>query len=352
MIKINQFLPTLASGDAIGYETLAIQNILTEWGYESKIYVRDCHANVSKFCIPYSKYKPNKKDLALFHFALGSELSNYIAKLPTKKIMIYHNITPGKYLRGINDSLAKIVEDGREELATLCNKFDLAIGDSEFNQNELKSLGFQNTGVLPLLLDFSIYDVKPSRKILQNYDDDNVNIVFVGKIYPHKKQEDIVKSFYCYKKYINPSARLFLVGHCTGADKYQEMLLQLISDLELDDVYITGFVNNRELTAYYQIADVFLCMSEHEGFCVPLIESMHFDVPIIAYDSTAVPFTLDNSALLIKEKNYLEIAELVDLIVNDQRLRKTVIERQRERVKDFKIPLLKEQLKNHIENVI
>lgn len=352
MHNIHQFLPTLANGDAIGYETLAIQSILQEWGYNSKIFVRDCHSNVSKLCTPYTKYKPNKNDIIIFHFAIGSELSAYIAKLKATKIMIYHNITPGKYLLGINDDLAQQVDEGRRELKKLNNKFDLALSDSEFNRQELQQFGYKNTGVLPLLLDFSVYDVKPSKKILQSYNDDSANIIFVGKIYPHKKQEDVIKSFYCYKKYINPKSRLFLIGHSGGAEKYQEMLLELIKDLKLSDVHITGFVNNSELTAYYEIADLFLCMSEHEGFCAPLVESMHFKIPIIAFDSTAIPYTLNGASMLITNKNYLEIAELINLTITDKTIRNKIIENQTKRLADFDDKTIKKKLKTYIQNIV
>ncbi|RQD92770.1 glycosyltransferase, partial [Methanosalsum natronophilum] len=211
--------------------------------------------------------------------------------------------------------------------------FDIALGDSEYNRYELEQMGYPNTGVLPLLIDYSIY-TSWNHDLCNTYSDDWVNILFVGRISPNKKHEDIIKVFYYYKK-IKPKSRLFLPGGYGGCEPYFHSLQTLVQDLQLSDVHFPGKVPIEDLVSYYQVSDIFLCMSEHEGFNVPLVESMYFGVPIIAYNACAIPHTLGDAGILVKSKSYIEIAELINLIVEDQAIRERLISRQRERLKAF-----------------
>src|SRR5690606_3919553 len=148
--------------------------------------------------------------------------------------------------------------------------------------------------------------------------DGYTNLLFVGRIAPNKKQDDIIKIFYYYKKFINPESRLILVGSYIGMERYYSELIKLVNDLDLQDVFFTGHIPFESILAYYQISHLFLCMSEHEGFCVPIVEAMLFDLPIIAYRSSAVPATLGNAGFVVSEKNYKAIAELIHIVLNDQ----------------------------------
>ena len=178
------------------------------------------------------------------------------------------------------------------------------------------------------------------------------NIVFTGRIAPNKKQEDVIKAFYCYKKYYDSSARLFLVGSYKEDDEYYQKLKEYVWRLGVKDVYFTGHIKFNQILAYYKIADVFLCMSEHEGFCVPLVEAMFFDVPIIAYNSTAIPSTLGGSGILLDDKNPIIAAKMIDILVNDAELRQKVLKNQRERLEDFKYEKIKEQFEQYLNDFI
>jgi glycosyltransferase involved in cell wall biosynthesis len=314
-MEIHQILPTISPGDAIGNDVIEIRDILRKWGYKSDIYAQNIHPKMN--AKRYTDYKKvsSKDNLLIFHFSIGSEVSDFVKTLPDRKILIYHNITPHKYFIGINDYLANLLKTGRNELKSFAEITDLALGDSEYNRLELQELGFKNTDVLPILVDFEKYN-NPNHKLLERYEDDYMNILFVGQISPQKRQGDIIKAYYYYKC-INPKSRLFLVGNYEVSERYYEQLQELVRRLKLKDVYITGRVDFKDMVAYYKLADVFLCMSEHEGFCVPLLESMFFDIPVIAYNSTAMPYTLGKAGILIKEKNYEEIAEMINLLVED-----------------------------------
>jgi glycosyltransferase involved in cell wall biosynthesis len=349
-MEIHQILPTISPGDAIGNDVIEIRDILRKWGYKSDIYAQNIHPKMN--AKRYTDYKKvsSKDNLLIFHFSIGSEVSDFVKTLPDQKILRYHNITPHKYFIGINDYLANLLKTGRNELKSFAGITDLALGVSEYNRLELQELGFKNTDVLPILVDFEKYN-NPNHKLLERYEDDYMNILFVGQISPQKRQGDIIKAYYYYKC-INPKSRLFLVGNYEVSERYYEQLQELVRRLKLKDVYITGRVDFKDMVAYYKLADVFLCMSEHEGFCVPLLESMFFDIPVIAYNSTAMPYTLGKAGILIKEKNYEEIAEMINLLVEDTELRNRIIKKQNERLKEFDKEKVEKKLKEILGMVV
>jgi len=352
-MQIHQILPTLSPGDAIGNEVLEIKKILQSWGYISDIYAENIHPEMNNLAKNITEYKKvsSSKNIVIFHFAIGSDASEFVKNLPDKKMILYHNITPPNYFVGIDDRLVHLLKNGRKELKDFKDITDLALGVSEYNKNELAQIGFKNTGVLPILLDFDIYDQEPDKKILNQFNDNWINIIFVGRITPHKKQDDIIKIFYYYNKFINPYSRLILVGSI-GTDKYCDMLKLMIRKLDLGNVYITGQIKFKELLAYYKIADVFVSMSEHEGFCVPILESMYFNIPIIAYKSSAIPYTLENSGILVNKKNYIEIAEMTDLLLKNDELRKKIVKRQQERLEYFNRSNIEKKFKDYIESIV
>lgn len=355
-LQIHQILPTISYGDAISNHVLEIRTILRTLGYNSEIFVQHIHPKLAHHAIKnYREYKKfsSHKNILIFHFSIGSDISGFVKTLPDKKIIIYHNLTPHNYFLGINDTLVNLLKNGRKELAEYSNITDLALGDSEYNQKELVDLGFKNTGVLPIIVDFELYNQKPNQKILNKFKDDFTNFIFVGRLSPNKKQDDVIKSFYYYNKCIEAKSRLFLVGSYNGLEKYYLQLGELLKRLNLDNnVLITGQVDFQELLAYYKLADVFISMSEHEGFCVPLLESMYFEIPIIAYNSTAIPYTLNLSGVLVNEKNYEIIAEMAHILVGDKKIRNKIIDGQKLRLEQFEKSKLEKILKKYIEEVI
>ena len=171
-----------------------------------------------------------------------------------------------------------------------------------------------------------------------------VNILFTGRIAPNKKHEDVIRSFYYYKKYFNQNARLIFVGNYNGFEPYYNRLCKYVSKLHLEDVIFTGHIKFNEILSYYNVADVFVCMSEHEGFCVPLVEAMEFEVPIVAYDSTAISDTMGNGGILIKEKNAIEVAALINQLCNDEEMRSQIVAEQRERLRIFDYEVIKKKI--------
>ena len=211
----------------------------------------------------------------------------------------------------------------------------LALGDSAFNTEELVAAGFPRTGVLPVGPSFTHLETTAAGTMADAFDDGWTNILFVGRMIPNKKIDDLIRIFHAYKTRCNPRSRLLLVGSYGGFDLYFAMLQQLVARLRVPDVFFMGHVSNEELSAFYDVADLFLCASEHEGFCVPLVEAMAADVPILAYAAGAVPETLGGAGLLFAPKDLEVAAEMLGMLVYDRALRAQVLAGQRRRLADF-----------------
>jgi L-malate glycosyltransferase len=275
MIQIHQVLATLGYGDAIGHQVLGIQRVLRQQGYQSEIFVETADYRLEPLTRDYRDLVDfsHPDNLLLHHFSLGSKASRTAFALPDRMALIYHNITPPEYFVGVNRRLARQCFGGRRELGAYANRSDLALGDSEFNRQDLEQLGFQRTAVLPVVPGFSHLERQPNWLVADQFDDAWTNIIFVGRVIANKKIEDLIRFFHAYHTRFNPRSRLIIVGAHSGFERYLAALNQLTARLGLHHVHLVGHVTDEELVAYYEIADLFLCASEHEGFCVPIVES-------------------------------------------------------------------------------
>lgn len=352
-IKIIQVLPTISYGDAVSNDAMNIDKILKKNGYETEIYAENIDNRLKKIVLKISKLKKvNKNDILIYHKSTGTDLSFQLEKYNCIKIMRYHNITPGKYLEKYNKYLYNLVEYGRQGLEYASKYFDYSLAVSNYNKNELDELKYKNTMTLPILIPFEDYKKEPDKKVIKDFSDGKKNILFVGRITPNKGQEDIIKSFYYYRKYINKDARLILVGNDSGFENYSNLLKELIRELKLEnDIVFPGHINFEEILAFYKVADLFLCMSEHEGFCVPLVESMFFEVPILAYNSSAIKDTLGDSGVIVNKKDYFLIAELMNFILSDESIKKEIIKNQNKRLEDFQLKKVEKQLLKFIKQI-
>ena len=328
--RVHQVLATLGYGDAIGNEVLGIQRVLRGAGFESEIFAETAEPRLERLTIDYRDMvgAVTPDDVVIHHFSIGSRASRTAYALPGRMALIYHNITPPEYFLGIHKDLVKLCYHGRRELTAYIRRADLALGDSEYNRAELEALGFAPTGVLPVVPGFSHLDVTPSPLVADRFDDAWTNVLFVGRVIPNKKFEDVISAFHVYRTRYNPHARLLLVGAYSGFERYLMSLQGLIARLGTPDVHFLGHVSNEELTALYDVADLFLCASEHEGFCVPLIEAFHKQVPVLAYASTAVPATMDGGGVLYDTHDPFEVARLMDAVLGDARLQEAIVASQ------------------------
>ena len=350
-LSIHQMLPDFSYGDAIGNDVLGIQKVLRDWGYDSEIYAQHVHSKLTGTARPFLEYKevshPDK--ILIFHFSIGSELSEFVKRLPDRKILIYHNITPSHFFKGINAEVERRCDWGHEELKKLAPYFDLALGVSDFNRQELERAGFRNTGVLPIFIDFNKYYLVQEENLKKNLQDGKINILHVGRVVPQKKIEDLIKVFYLFQKRLFPESRLILVGTDSGVRNYSRAIKKMVEELALTEkVLFAGFASFRELITYYKASQLYLCLSEHEGFCVPLVESMFFGLPVMAYLTGGIPETLGGAGIGLAQKNLEQIAEMMALVLEDKGLRENIIAGQKERLKDLSLEKNRQRLQTHL----
>ena len=346
-MKIIQLLPTMASGDAIGNYTLAIRDFIREKGYETSIYAEGIDARLpAGAALPYNQMPPlERDDILLYHASTGTPLNIKLLTFGGKKVMIYHNVTPPRYFSGYSPTSEEISSKGEAQIGYIARYVDSCIADSEYNKQQLLAMGCQcPIEVCPILIPFEDYEKAPDEKLLQKYRGDGwTNLLFVGRIAPNKCQQDVIRAFYVYQKRYNPKSRLFLVGNGTG-EKYQQQLADYAQQLGIaDKVIFPGHIKFNAILAYYHLADIFVCMSEHEGFCVPIVEAMHFRKPIVAYASTAIPETLGKGGLLLDTKDPELAAGAINRVLEDSNLKKYLLSRQEEELKRFQYEAVKER---------
>jgi len=352
MGAIHQFVAGFSQNDAISNEAVVLRDIFRSWGRSSDIFceakrilpeLRKDAVNVESF---RAVCKPD--DILLLHLSIGSVVNDIFPDVNCRKAILYHNITPPKYLEGVQQQIAHNLKQGREQLARLAGTADVVMADSRFNADELETLGYGTAKVLPLVLDLERLRGKPDRSVLRKYNDGLANILFVGRCVPNKRIEDLLAVFYYYQKFVNSKSRFIHAGSYAGTEQYHALLLTFARDLELQDMELVGSIRQNELNAIYKSADIFLCMSEHEGFCIPLIESMVNDVPVLAYTAGAVPETLDGAGILFREKKFDEIAEMMDQLINNKPFRQSIIQGQQARLKRYEARNLEDELRAHL----
>ena len=335
---VNQWVPAAHTGDAIGDSARRVRDLLRAQGHESELYALTIDDALKHDVRSLSDPAAGRGDLTIFHYALPSPMTEAFARLKAGRVLQYHNVTPASYFAPYDPALFRLASLGRRELATLAGRVDLALGDSEYNRRELASLGFERTGVFPIAVDTARVTRHTRRPALERLLDDGlVNFLFVGRIAPNKKIEDHIKLAEEYKRYVDAYYRFIFVGRYDVAPRYYSTIRALMSELRLlnDRFLFTGPVPDEELAVYYRHAAVYVSLSEHEGFCVPLVEAMAADVPVLAYAAAAVPDTLDGAGVQFAPKDLEYAAELLGALAFDDPLRARVIAGQRRRLADF-----------------
>ena len=345
-MEIHQLVHTLNYGDAISGEALTIQRLLQERSIASSIYSVNAHEKVAKATRHWSKFKSEVakktagKVALILHYSIASPLNKlFLESTSLQRAMIFHNLTPVRWFSSYNQRVSADLKVGFNELPSIAQAANLLLADSDFNRRELEALKCPPAKVLPLPLDLTQWNIPANpavAKALKGHA--GKNILHVGRLAPNKRIEDIIKAFYFYHHKIERNSRLWLVGIDIDTEIYSFELRRLISELRLKEaVYFAGGVANQDLKAFYEQADLYLCMSEHEGFCVPLLEAMHFGIPVIAYNSCAIRDTLGEGGVLLERKSPAETAELMQLMMSDMTLRKDFIERGKAQVEKFSL---------------
>ncbi len=356
-MRVIQIVPSLNYGDAIGNHIIALKHIIADMGYSTAIYTESIHKKITEpdvyLVTQLTGLKP--EDVVIYHMSIGDDLNLKVAEYKCRKIMIYHNITPPHFFSIDCAQKVESCQRGLDDVKKMVGKFDYHIAVSEFNKRDLVSMGYDpdTIDVFPIIMDMNDYrQTVPDKSIIEKYNDGYTNILFVGRVAPNKKHEDIIRAFAYYNQEINPKSRLILAGNYDGINNYYTELVEYIKEIQNENIIFTSHISFAEILGLYAGSDMFMCLSEHEGFCVPLVEAMLFDLPIIAFDSCAVPETMGGSGIVIDNKNPVFVAKVMDKVATNQELRQDMIASQRKRLEDFEFEPLSKKFRELLGNFV
>lgn len=335
---VNQWVPAAHQGDAIGDSARRMRDMLRVMGHQAELYALTMDEALRTDVRPFEDPGATRGDLTLFHYALPSRMTAAFRTLKGGRALLYHNVTPAAFFAPYDPAIFRLAVLAREELASLVGHVDVAMGVSDYNRRELEALGFAPTGVLSLAVDLRRITSPVRRPALERLlDDEFVNFLFVGRIAPNKKIEDHIRLAEHYKRYVDAYYRFIFVGKCDAVPRYYSTIRALMAEYRLlnERFVFTGPVPDEELAVYYRHAAVYISLSEHEGFCAPLLEAMAADVPILAYGAAAIPETLGGAGVQFQPKDLEFAAELAGALAFDDGLRRQVIAGQRRRLADF-----------------
>jgi L-malate glycosyltransferase len=346
MTTVHQFVPYLLPRDAVGGHVLEIQRLCHEQGWRSEIFAGEAHAPLEDRAHAHTDYgtkvAAHDDDVLVFHSAIGSPMAQWLVGQNRGVLVVdYHNVTPHSFFAGWNPQLVADTARGRRQLNYLASRAPFAIADSAYNESELIDAGYPRTAVVPILLDLDYLEAAFDDRLLRTLEaskrDGGARWLFVGRIAPNKCQHDIVQAFLAYRRVYDPKARLHLVSG-PSPQSYFDAVEAYVHRLGLSDaVELTGSLPPDKIAAHYRAADVFVCLSEHEGFCVPIIEAWHHRLPIVAFDATAVPETLGDGGLLLHAKDPMRVATAVHRVLTDSGLRDGLVERGTRRLAAYSL---------------
>jgi len=346
-VKLDQILPVLDPHDATSAHSLRIDEALRDASFETEIVVEQVHPSLADRATLLADWRPRPDSIRLYQMAIGSRIADRLMAEPQPIILDYHNFTPARFFEVWEPHLVGAVNWGRTQLAAMAPRSILGLADSGFNAAELADAGCAHTAVSPILLDLD-ETPEPDPKTVEQLRNQTTGTrwLFVGRLAPNKAQHDIIKALAIHRRHINPDTHLTLIGN-TSSPHYETALKRLTHHLDCDNhVTFTKGIDNQTLAAHYQAADLFICLSDHEGFCVPLLEAMHHQTPIIAYNSTAIPETLGNAGLLLTDKRPLTVATTAHHLHTNPHLKQQLQTNAKQQLHKYDLNTTRQQLLN------
>lgn len=313
-MRVHQILSGAGPYDAITTEARVFRAHFERWGWGGADYAGHIVPGLDGVVAPLRRMRPERDDVLLLHHSAGLPRLRDLLALPQRKLLLYHNITPAEWFWDHAPIVAVHCAIGREQLPELALAVDVAAADSAFNAAELEALGAAQTAVIPLLVDRGRLGAPGPEPV------GPPTVLFVGRLSPHKRQDEVIKAFSLYRRHRAPEARLVLVGDPV-TDDYLRMLRGLADELVPGAVTIESGLSAQALGDRYRSAHALLCLSEHEGFCLPLLEAFHFGLPVIARPVGAIPEVVGDAALLCDDRDLAVVAELLHLAISDRALR-------------------------------
>jgi glycosyltransferase involved in cell wall biosynthesis len=342
-VAVHQFIPTLNPRDASGTHTLMLRDILRAAGWRSEIFAEAIHDDLAAEAYKHWMYPEHAAagDVLIYQFSTSSAVAGFLAERPERLIVDFHNFTGPEHFAGWEPHTQARAARARDELILLARRAELGLADSHFNERDLRRAGYGRTAVIPVLVDYARVgavarpDPRVAAELAASKARGGADLLFVGRVVPSKAQHDLVKALWAYRRLYDPAARLHLVGG-TSSFAYLKALRGFIGELGLADaVRMPGDVSDGALAAYFAAADVYLSLSAHEGFGVPLLEAMSAGVPVVARRVGAVAETVGDAALLVDAGDPLYIAATLRRVCTDTELRRRLVAAGRRRLSTF-----------------
>ncbi len=326
---VHQLIASASPFDAVTFQAIAWRDVVRDMGLDSEVFAADVDPRMRGVSRIRGLHRFGTREAAMLHYSIGSRVVDYALSLPPGRLGIYyHNITPGRMLASFSPVLARLCDEGRERLAGLATRVGVAAAVSAFNAHELEALGFADVTVVPLIVPVAT-DACPDRAV-------GKRVLTVGRVAPNKRIEDAIRAIAFLRAALVPDARLTVIGGWSGFERYRVALDRLIRALGLHDVVsFLGQVPDAVRDQAYDESAVYLCMSEHEGFCVPLVEAMARGVPVVARAAGAVPETVGRGALLLPDEDPAVAAEALAAVMGDPEIRQALKAGAKARLKDF-----------------
>jgi glycosyltransferase involved in cell wall biosynthesis len=344
-MQINQVVISAAPGDAVTNSALAYRDVLREIG-PSEVFAQHVDPTLQGEVHQLSTFhrfdrgaRRPADDMIIFHGSIGApEVFSFLMGRPERIVLVYHNVSPAPAYHAYDPAFAGLLETGRRDIARLATNVTLALAPSAYNAFELVAMGYRDVRVSPLIVDVHrMREIEPdpiTKKWLDKAE--GPMLLYVGQLLPHKCPELLVKSFHVLSTYLEPDAHLTMVG-ASRSPAYRRRFDTFAKDLNLPNLHLVGPVDDNELAAHFERADAFVTASSHEGFCVPLLEAMAFDLPIVARACAAIPETLDGAGLLVPpDGGPLLFAEAMNEVLQKPVLRAQLVECGRERLLAFR----------------
>jgi L-malate glycosyltransferase len=342
---VHQLLSGAGPVDAVTVQALVFRDLFESWGWKGADVAAYVDPRIGKRIGDIDRLDPDPDDVLLFHYSAYAPRLREMLELPNRKLLISHNVTPPRWLWGYEPMIAVQCAVGRAQLPAFAASVDLAAGVSSYNADELKEAGAVRTMVIPILFD-------PLRLGAPATDEPTPppTLLFVGRLAPHKRQDELIRLIAMLRRRYWPEARLVLVGGPL-TPRYLDALRELADTIAPGAVTIEQGLDDAELAERYRAAHAFVCLSEHEGFCIPLLEAFHMGVPVVARPIGGIPEVAGDAALLVEDEDLAVVAELVKMAVEDRELRDELRRRGRERLAPFAPQKVAATLRDAIESL-
>ncbi len=350
-MKIIQVAHALHPTDAASRQLLNMDKILRALGYETEMYAHRLDESLAERVGLMGDFSADPEDIVIYHMTTGTSFNRWVWNYPRKIVLFYHNITPARFFFGNAwGSWLKCLR-GRHDLKTIAKNTFFAWGASEYSRQELENAGIKRTAVLPIVVEPETYTMRGEDESVLRYKDGRLNLLVVGRGVPHKKQDEAIEAAAWYRDHISPDIRLVLIGNIKPS--YEKKLRVLVKKRGMEEnVLFAGQVTDEALCTWYRIADGLLCLSEHEGFCVPLIEAMIFGLPIFAKLAAAVPETLGSAGVLLSDTSPQGVAEAVRRTMADELALARLKKGRAERLAAFSPENVKSQLEADMKEIV